>query len=151
MQPISVFAKARLKTNIKVQSGVTLIECLVAILIFSLGIIGMIGLQASAIRNTMEADYRVKASYLANQIIGTMWTDRTNLAIYDTTSGSANTKLAAWKALVSTTLPDATATLTNKPTISVVGTQVDVTVNWQKAGELTPHRFKIRAYINGPT
>ena len=151
MRPISVFAKARLKTTIKVQSGVTLIECLVAILIFSLGILGMIGLQAAAIRNTMEADYRVKASYLANQIIATMWADRTNLANYDTTSGGANAKLVAWKGLVSTTLPDASATSANPPTISVVGTQVDVTVNWQKAGESTPHSFNIRAYINGPT
>ncbi len=138
--------------SLKAQSGVTLIESLVAILILSLGILGMIGLQATAVRDTMEADYRIKASYLANQIISTMWVDRTNLTDYDTggAASSSNVRLTAWKDAVSAALPDATGGA-NAPTISVAGTQVDVTVSWQKAGETSPHRFMIRAYINGAT
>ncbi|MEO8132864.1 MAG: type IV pilus modification protein PilV [Betaproteobacteria bacterium] len=64
------------------QSGAMLLEALIAILIFSLGILAIIGLQAQSIRNSSEAKYRSDASYLANQLIGRMWADRANLATY---------------------------------------------------------------------
>lgn len=64
------------------QSGAMLLEALIAILIFSLGILAVIGLQAQSIRNSAEAKYRSDASYLANQLIGRMWADRANLAGY---------------------------------------------------------------------
>jgi len=64
------------------QSGAMLLEALIAILIFSLGILAVIGLQAQSIRNSAEAKYRSDASYLANQLIGRMWADRANLANY---------------------------------------------------------------------
>jgi len=64
------------------QAGAMLLEALIAILIFSLGILAIIGLQAQSIRNTSEAKYRSDASYLGNQLIGRMWADRANLAGY---------------------------------------------------------------------
>lgn len=64
------------------QSGAMLLEALIAILIFSLGILAIIGLQAQSIRNSAEAKYRSNAAYLANQLIGRMWADRANLDTY---------------------------------------------------------------------
>ena len=64
------------------QTGVMLLEALIAILIFSLGILAIIGLQAQSIRNSSEAKYRADASFLANQLIGYMWTDPANFAAY---------------------------------------------------------------------
>lgn len=52
------------------QSGFSLIEALVAILIFSIGILGMAGLQARAIRLSTDAKNRADAAFLANQLIG---------------------------------------------------------------------------------
>ena len=72
----------------KTQSGVALLEALVGILIFSIGILALMGLQAQSIRNTVEAKYRNEAAYLANQIIGQMWVDRANLSTYDTGGGA---------------------------------------------------------------
>ena len=42
-------------------------------LIFSIGILAMLGMQTIGMRNTIEAKYRSEASYLAAQIVGTMW------------------------------------------------------------------------------
>jgi type IV pilus assembly protein PilV len=57
----------------KQQQGAFLLEALIGILIFSMGILAMVGLQTLAITASAEAKYRADASYLANQMIGRMW------------------------------------------------------------------------------
>ena len=42
----------------RTQAGVMLIEALIGILIFSIGILALIGMQGAAIRNTTDARYR---------------------------------------------------------------------------------------------
>jgi type IV pilus assembly protein PilV len=59
------------------QSGVALIEVLVSVLLFSLGILGLIGLQARAIGLSIDAEDRNRAALLANNIASTMWIMRT--------------------------------------------------------------------------
>ena len=115
------------------QKGVALLEALVGILIFSIGILALMALQAQSIRNTIEAKYRNEAAYLANQILGTMWVDRSNLAGYTTPSG-ANGNMTAWRTQVAATLPGITIGSTNSPTIAVAGRQVTVTIFWQMPG-----------------
>lgn len=133
----------------KTQSGVALLEALVGILIFSVGILALMGLQAQSIRNTVEAKYRNEAAYLANQIIGQMWVDRADLPAYDTTSG-ANPNMTAWRALVANTLPRVVAGGTNSPTITVAANQVTVTVFWQMPGTASVQRqLSVVAQING--
>ena len=52
------------------EAGVTLIEALVAMAIFSIGILGLIGLQANSITLASDAKYRAEAAFLTNQLIG---------------------------------------------------------------------------------
>ncbi|MEJ1162953.1 type IV pilus modification protein PilV [Variovorax sp. CCNWLW186] len=59
------------------QAGVALIEVLVSVLLFSLGILGLIGLQTRAIGLSLDAEDRNRAALLANDIAATMWTTRT--------------------------------------------------------------------------
>ena len=61
------------------QQGVVLLESLIAILIFSLGVLGIVGLQAAMIKNTSEANYRADASHIARQRIGKMRVEAVNL------------------------------------------------------------------------
>jgi type IV pilus assembly protein PilV len=62
------------KTCRKSQSGMTLIEVLVSVLIFSFGILGMVGLLARASQFSVDAEDRNRASLLANEIASAMWT-----------------------------------------------------------------------------
>ncbi|HRD87872.1 MAG TPA: type IV pilus modification protein PilV [Accumulibacter sp.] len=56
------------------QAGVMLLEALIAILVFSLGILSLVALQATTVQLTSDAKYRTDATLLANRLIGQMWT-----------------------------------------------------------------------------
>jgi type IV pilus assembly protein PilV len=138
------------------QQGVMLIEALVGILIFSIGILAMIGMQAVAMRATIDAKYRSEASFLANEIIGTMWVDRTNLNAYATSPASpascssppalGDPPSCTWISRVQTLLPQATGT--NGPTIEISSQQATIIVRWQRPGESTVSNHTVVAQIN---
>ena len=104
------------------QCGVALLEALVAILIFSIGILGMIGLQAISTQSTSIAKARVDASFVANQRIAEIWGDVANIASYAETS----TDVSAWlpNGLRKTTIDGTVAPFT-----------VTVTVTWDMPSE----------------
>lgn len=133
------------------QGGVMLIEALIGILIFSIGVLAMIGMQATAMRATIDAKYRSEASFLTNEIIGAMWVDRANLNGYITSpSTPASCPGAApcvWLTRVQTVMPQATGA--NAPTIAVSGQQATITVRWQRPGESTVSNHVAVATING--
>lgn len=52
-----------------------LLEVLVSMLIFSVGVLGIIALQAASIKNEGASRYRTDASLLADELIGDMWAD----------------------------------------------------------------------------
>lgn len=116
------------------QQGVVLIEVMVSILIFSIGVLAIVGLQAAMIKNATDAKYRADASYIAQQRIGAMWSDPANLVNYL----EANTDISAL-------LPGGTRTVTQP-----VAGQFIVTVTWQQpgAGEVR-HNFTTSATITG--
>jgi type IV pilus assembly protein PilV len=128
------------------QEGVMLIEALIGILIFSIGILALLGMQATAMRATIDAKYRSEASFLANEIIGAMWVDRGNLNGYATANCTATPTCNAWKTRVETLLPQATGA--NAPTIAIAGQQATVTIFWQRPGETTVSRHEAVATIN---
>lgn len=143
-----------------VQQGSTLLEALVAILIFSLGVLALISLQAVSIKNSIDAKYRADASYLANQIIAQMWVDRSNIDNYGhyqtgavcapfTGSASGNANVTSWVAQVASLLPGAASNKTQIQ-VSTVGStkQVKVTVCWQGPQETSAHNFVVTAQIN---
>jgi type IV pilus assembly protein PilV len=53
--------------------GFTLIEVLVSLLVFSVGILGMAGFQALATRNSVDASERNRAALMANELVAAMW------------------------------------------------------------------------------
>lgn len=130
------------------QQGVALLEALVGILIFSIGILAMMGLQAQSIRNTVEAKYRNEAAYLANQIIGQMWVDRANITDYDTAAGT-NANMTGWRTRVAATLPGITVGGLNSPTIDIAGRQATITVFWRLPGaDSSTRQVQVVAQIN---
>jgi type IV pilus assembly protein PilV len=55
------------------QGGAVLLEALIAVLIFSFGILAISGLQAAMVKNTTDSNYRAEANYLVQQQVGRMW------------------------------------------------------------------------------
>jgi type IV pilus assembly protein PilV len=83
------------------QSGVMLLEALIAILVFSLGILSLVALQATAVQLTSDAKYRTDATLLANRLIGQMWTSGYSPADLETKFETNGTLYNAWLANVS--------------------------------------------------
>ncbi len=59
------------------QRGVALIEALVSILVFSFGVLGLLGLEAQAINFSVNAEDRTRASLLASEIASYLWVNNT--------------------------------------------------------------------------
>jgi type IV pilus assembly protein PilV len=64
------------------EQGIVLLEALIAILIFSVGVLGIVGLQASMIKANTASKYRSEAGMIVQRQLGTMWVDQDNLVSY---------------------------------------------------------------------
>lgn len=53
--------------------GFALLEALIAIAIFSFGVLGLLGLEARAINYSLDAEDRNRAAVLASEVASTMW------------------------------------------------------------------------------
>ena len=128
----------------------------------------MVGLQAISVKNQADSKYRADASYFANQIIGQMWGDRTNLANYahnptpavtvlapptcnpvSVPSGNAN--VTAWTNKLVNTLPGGAAArqqIIVGPPPPAGNNQVMVVVCWRAPQDTSWHRHLAVTYIN---
>ncbi|MBU0689650.1 MAG: prepilin-type cleavage/methylation domain-containing protein [Gammaproteobacteria bacterium] len=120
-------------SKISGQQGVVIIEAMIAILIFSVGVLGIVGMQANMIKNTSDSKFRNDASYIAQQQIGTLWTSPDNLPADNSTSTSPVNEL-----------PNGTVTITRN------ADQYTIVVGWKQPGENeTTHSYTTVATITG--
>jgi len=147
----------RTSTRRRAQRGSFLLEALISVLIVSLGLLGLIALQARAIQNVDDAQYRAEAAYLANALLGQMWVhDPKKLAAdFDSGGGGANYKeFAAW---IAQRLPGGNIPA-NAPVVTVTqpgvtpAPDVRIQVFWQAPGEPAgspAHKYEIVATVAG--
>jgi type IV pilus assembly protein PilV len=141
------------------QQGSMLLEALIAILIFSMGILAIVGLQATSVKLSGDAKYRSDASLLVNQLIGQMWvSDRTPATLqanFQGAAGNGGAAYTAWLATVQDTQSGLPGTAANPPSVVIVpvaGTTttsslVTITLWWQAPTELSAHSYTAVAQI----
>jgi type IV pilus assembly protein PilV len=67
------------------QRGFTLLETLVAIVIFSIGLLGVVGLQARSIQFAVDGEDRNSAALMADGIVAALWSrDTATVTLTDT-------------------------------------------------------------------
>jgi type IV pilus assembly protein PilV len=123
--------------------GFMLLEVLVAMLIFSIGVLGIVGLQAAMTKAQTGSKFRADASFLAQRLIGNMWTDRSTLVNYAAANCAGYTRCSEWTTEVARALPggQAAVTVTALPdgtdpaTGAVVAADVTVTITWTPPNE----------------
>lgn len=107
-----------------------MLEVLVALLIFMVGVLGLVGLQGSMTRAQTESKVRADAAYLASEVIGRMWSDLTNVATYNGSGCAAQARCKEWQSKVANSLPGGTGAVTvDAPTGNVA-----VTITWTMPG-----------------
>lgn len=103
------------------QRGVMLLEVLISVLIFSIGLLGLVALQARAHQYSASAEDTNRAALLANEISSVMWGAKS-------LSVSAAT-YATWQARVADPsvdgLPNGTGTVTT------AGGTASITITWR--------------------
>ncbi len=111
--------------------GFSLIEVLVVIVLFSFGLLGLVGLQARAMQVSVNAEDSQRAALLANEMASTMWG-----------AGTVNVSTTAWETLLADStgrgLPGGTGS------VVVTGNVARITVSWtppQAPAGAVPHRY----------
>lgn len=112
------------------QRGFSLIEALIAIVLVSIGLLGMAGMQMTGLRNNQTAYYRSQATILSNDILDRIRANRAVMASYavgmgtPAGSGIVLTDLSEWKATIAAELP------LGDGSVAVIGNTVTVTIKW---------------------
>jgi type IV pilus assembly protein PilV len=133
--------------------GVTLIEVLVAVLILSIGLIGLAGLQMTSLQFNTSAYYRTQATALAYSLVERMRANREGALddLYNSAveapapacdpaaagaGGSPALDLAAWRNTLACRLPEGTGAIVRN------GTEFTISVQWDDSrGAEAPLQF----------
>ena len=121
-------------------------EVLIALLVLSIGLLGLAALQSQGMRFNNEAYYRTQATQLAYEIIDAMRGNRDNVADYvitaadldalrtstacDVTSVVVDVQLSCWINRLTDMLPSAEASIATNANNAGTQFYVDVTVSW---------------------
>jgi type IV pilus assembly protein PilV len=102
------------------QQGIVVIEAMIAIVIFAMGLLALVGLQATMLKNTTGSKFRADASYIAQQRIGRIWADPDHAATYVIANDP-----------IPNSLPNGLVTISQLPNPN----QFQVAVGWTQPGE----------------
>ncbi len=121
-----------------------MIEAMVAVLLFTIGVLALVGLQSAMTRNQTDAKLRGDATFLASEIVGTMWGDAGNVGSYATASCASYARCNEWKTKVERVMPGGSVAVA----VGSGATEgaVTVTVSWTTPGDGT-HNYTTSTVI----
>jgi type IV pilus assembly protein PilV len=134
------------------QRGTTMIETLVALLVLSIGLLGVAGLQLTSLRSNRSAHLRSQAQVMAYDITDRMRANRTtallgtyNIGMGGTISatGIAGDDLVRWKAAIASSMPSGDGSVAINAATGVVL----ITIQWTDAMSATVQSFTTRTRI----
>ncbi len=136
--------------------GFTLVEAMVALLVLSVGLLGIAALYVETLRANRTSLYRTQAVNMATNIGDRMRSNRNPAGAYacgtpcDPATGSnaiAIADLTEWTNQVATQLPGGTAGVTyTAPTATTPAVYV-VGVSWSELGQADPVTYQLRIEI----
>ena len=145
------------------QSGFTMVEVLVALVVLAIGLLGIAALYLNSLQSGRTAIYRTQAVTLAADLADRIRMNRTAQGAYNTafadvaaadadcgTTGGctdielASTDLSTWKATIALLLPNGQGQVdVTLPVAAGEPTNYVVTVRWAEVGEAAPVTFQI--------
>lgn len=127
--------------KMKKQTGFTLLEVLVAMLVLSIGLLGLAGLMAASMRNNQSAYHRTQATWLAYDALDRLRANRAGALVGAYAGANALSTpdclataptgtvvaqdIAGWKNMIACALPEGDGSIVVANT-----NQVTVTVQW---------------------
>lgn len=97
-----------------------MLECMIALAIFSIGVLGIVMMQALATQNSVNSEDRAIAATLANDLIAELWTNGSVATPADYTT---------WQGYVTGALASGSGTL------KTAGSVATVTITWKRKAD----------------
>lgn len=138
------------------QRGFTLVEAMVALVVLSVGLLGIAALYVETLRASRTSLYRTEAVSLASDLADRMRANRNPANAYAcgnpcvAASGGntvADTDLTAWMAMIAAQLPDGTAGIAYTAPTGTTPAAYVVTISWSEVGQDDPATFQLRVEI----
>ncbi len=128
--------------------GGSLVDALLALLLFSVGMLALLKLLSSALAESANAQYRNQASQLASALVSRMWTGDRSAAALQSRFGDTNANdYQAWLAEVQARLPGMDVTAM-QPTVSIDAQRhVSITLHWKAPADRHAHQLQVQAMI----
>lgn len=139
-------ADVKRSTRRRPARGLGMLEGLVAVVILSLGLLGLARYQSSLIAQTTEAQSRMRASALADELLSTVLVDSTNAGCYTLPqtggcgSDMAVARAVEWQARALAALPGAT---TPTSTLDTTSQRFTVTLRWTGKASRDAHLLEM--------
>ncbi len=127
-----ILSRQKRSFAMRLQQGSVLIESMVALVIFSMGVLALVGLQSAMIKNSSDNRYRAEAQLIAQTHIANMMAFGGDAANYITQVD---------KTKIKSQLPNGTLTFS-----ALTNTMVTVTVGWQVPGG-NRHQVNASSYL----
>ncbi|MBU3709276.1 MAG: type IV pilus modification PilV family protein [Burkholderiaceae bacterium] len=123
--------------------GSALIESLLAILVFSVGIVSLMSLLTATLRESDNARYRSEASLLATDLVSRMWSGDRSLQSLKQRFYPTAAEYQDWLARVRSTLPGITG-VDNLPDLRIDDErQITLTLFWQTPSDAQKHQLVV--------
>jgi type IV pilus assembly protein PilV len=118
--------KTRPRSPRRAARGAVMMEALIAALIFAIGVLGLVALQASMTQAQTVGKFRGDAIYLSDELVGLLWSDLGNLGRYTTANCGTHRRCQDWSEKVANALPGGTPAVAVNATTGVV----TVSITW---------------------
>jgi len=122
------------------QAGVMLLEVLISVVIFSIGLLGLVALQTKAHQYSMSAEDTNRAALLANEIVSVMWASQ-SASVPDAT-------YTAWQDRVASAPADGLPNGVGE--VVTAGNTATITIRWRPpsaASDASDNRFATQVVI----
>jgi len=123
--------------------GSALIESLLALLVFVVGLLSLLVLLTSTLKQTDNARYRTEASLLASDLMSRMWSGDRSLDALRARFDPVAEEYQQWLTRVQATLPGVTQDK-NQPNLVIDDTRtVSLILRWQAASDTAQHQLVV--------
>lgn len=138
--------------NIKAKKnkGIFIMESIIALMIFMIGILGIIKYQGESIIATSDSQYRINASLMADSLIGDMWIQQGNI---DTIVDKSSDTYKDWFTQLESSLPRVVdGESETAPIITLVngvgGAKViNITIKWKQPNSNFVSQYQVQSTI----
>jgi type IV pilus assembly protein PilV len=129
--------------------GFTLVEVLIALIVLSIGLLGIAAMYVETLRANRSALSRTQAIALASDLADRIRSNRVPANNYTGTGVNARAiaDLAAWEAQVADQLPGGDASVTFRAGTATTPSQYMIQVTWTEVGQNDPSTFELRLEI----